>query len=201
MAETFIALLTDTWSQCCQCSSLLAVKKWMRRTVLEQNVEQKADWSLLQGRHLLQCRKSLFVGLSSTVTCSSSPSLFSGNVSLWWTYSVKETKLITKKQTEEFRSGCEGEERGGDCALAGINRPWGSTGRSWNPAVLLRSIHKILLQFQGHGHSGQCSLITSCSFWDNQEVLWASSVLVQEANKTFFFVHLTLQKLDCVHSG
>lgn len=115
MAETFIALLTDTWSQCCQCSSLLAVKKWMRRTVLEQNVEQKADWSLLQGRHLLQCRKSLFVGLSSTVTCSSSPSLFSGNVSLWWTYSVKETKLITKKQTEEFRSGCEGEERGRLC--------------------------------------------------------------------------------------
>lgn len=32
--------------------------------------------------------------------------------SLWWTYIVKETKIIAKKQTEEFRSGCEGEVRG-----------------------------------------------------------------------------------------
>lgn len=115
MAETFIALLTDTWSQCCQCSSLLAVRKWMRWTVLQQNIEQKADWSLLQGRHLLQCRKILFLWLSSTVIFSSSPSLFSGSFSLWWTYIVKETQLITKKQTEEFRSGCEGEGRGRLC--------------------------------------------------------------------------------------
>ena len=47
---------------------------------------------------------------------------------------MKETKIITKKQTEEFRSGCEGEVKGETViqveACMGINRSWSSMGGS-----------------------------------------------------------------------
>lgn len=87
-------------------------------------------------------------------------------------------------------------------ACTGINRSWNSTGRSWNPAVLLRWTHEIPLQFQGHWAVVKALTSPPALFGTrtSQELLWASPWLVEEALIIFFFVHLTPRKLDSIHS-
>lgn len=132
--------------------------------------------------------------------------LLSDHFSLWWTYTVKEATIITKKPTEEFRSGCEGEVRGRlwfkQRPVPALTDP--GTARAGAETLLYFWGEHTRFLFSSRVTGAVVKALTSppalSGTRTSQELLWASPWLVEEALIIFFFVHLTPRKLDSTHS-